>query len=83
MAVWHRFEAPSQAIANTAGLIAGNPILHCQTMNNPEKPRLPLPPFDYESAIQKVRITDEIEGITSDAKANAAYSITRQVLTVI
>jgi nuclear transport factor 2 (NTF2) superfamily protein len=50
-------------------------------MNNPEKPRLPLPPFDYESAIQKVRITDEIEGITSDTKA--AYSIARQVLTVI
>ncbi|MEH2391558.1 MAG: DUF1348 family protein [Nostoc sp.] len=28
-------------------------------MNNPENPRLPLPPFDNESAIQKVRIAED------------------------
>ncbi|MEH2140571.1 DUF1348 family protein [Nostoc sp.] len=28
-------------------------------MNNPENPRLPLPPFDNKSAIQKARIAED------------------------
>ncbi len=43
-------------------------------MNNPENSRLPLPPFDYESAIQKVRIAEDAWNTRNPERVSLAYT---------
>ena len=43
-------------------------------MNNLENPRLPLPPFDKESAIQKVRIAEDAWNTRSPERVSLAYT---------
>jgi nuclear transport factor 2 (NTF2) superfamily protein len=43
-------------------------------MNNPENPRLPLPPFDNESAIQKVRIAENAWNTCNPERVSLAYT---------
>ncbi|WP_254625880.1 DUF1348 family protein [Nostoc sp. TCL240-02] len=43
-------------------------------MNNPENPRLPLPPFDHESAVQKVRIAENAWNTRSPELVSLAYT---------
>ena len=43
-------------------------------MNNPENPQLPLPPFDYESAIQKVRIAEDAWNTRNPERVSLAYT---------
>ncbi|MHC5775985.1 nuclear transport factor 2 family protein [Nostoc sp.] len=43
-------------------------------MNNPENSRLPLPPFDHESAIQKVRIAEDVWNTRSPELVALAYT---------
>ena len=43
-------------------------------MNNPEKPRLPLPPFDQESAIQKVRLAEDAWNTRNPQRVLLAYT---------
>jgi len=43
-------------------------------MNNPENPRLPLPPFDNESAIQKVRIAEDAWNSRNPERVSLAYT---------
>ncbi len=43
-------------------------------MNNPENPRLPLPPFDHESAIQKVRIAEDAWNTRNPERVSLAYT---------
>jgi len=44
-------------------------------MNNPENPRLPLPPFDYDSAIQKVRIAEDAWNTRNPEQVSLAYTV--------
>ncbi|ACC80625.1 DUF1348 family protein [Nostoc punctiforme] len=44
------------------------------TMNNPENSRLPLPPFDNESAIQKVRIAEDAWNTHNPELVSLAYT---------
>ncbi|MFN6480162.1 nuclear transport factor 2 family protein [Nostoc sp. DedQUE07] len=43
-------------------------------MNNPENSRLPLPPFDNESAIQKVRIAEDAWNTRNPELVSLAYT---------
>lgn len=43
-------------------------------MNNPENPRLPLPPFDRVSAIQKVRIAEDAWNTRNPEQVSLAYT---------
>ncbi|WP_143598275.1 DUF1348 family protein, partial [Tolypothrix sp. NIES-4075] len=43
-------------------------------MNNSENPRLPLPPFDNESAIQKVRIAEDAWNTRNPELVSLAYT---------
>ncbi|WP_223300821.1 DUF1348 family protein [Oscillatoria nigro-viridis] len=42
-------------------------------MNNPENPRLHLPSFAHESAIQKVRIAEDAWNTRNPEKVSLAY----------
>jgi len=43
-------------------------------MNHPENPRLPLPPFDNESAIQKVQIAEDAWNTRNPERVSLAYT---------
>ena len=43
-------------------------------MNNTENPQLPLPPFDHESAIQKVRIAEDAWNTRNPEQVSLAYT---------
>ena len=43
-------------------------------MNHTENPRLPLPPFDNESAIQKVRIAEDAWNTRNPERVSLAYT---------
>jgi hypothetical protein len=43
-------------------------------MSNLESPRLPLPPFDYESAVQKVRIAEDAWNSRNPELVSLAYT---------
>ena len=43
-------------------------------MNNPENPRLPVPPFDKESAIQKVQIAENAWNTRNPELVSLAYT---------
>ncbi|MDZ8032079.1 nuclear transport factor 2 family protein [Nostoc sp. DedSLP04] len=51
-----------------------SPSYHLHTMNNPENSRLPLPPFDNESAIQKVRIAEDAWNTRNPELVSLAYT---------
>ncbi len=43
-------------------------------MNNPSEPRPPLPPFDNESAIQKVRLAEDAWNTRDPGRVSLAYT---------
>lgn len=49
-------------------------MLFDTTMNNPENARPPLPPFDREAAIQKVRLAEDAWNTRNPERVSLAYT---------